>query len=170
MVDSNLAWAAGKGIWMRWVASRLRRATTASRSAPSPGWGSVFAASTTSAGLAADAFMHPSFHSFAKRDESHLPERENPRPRGVVRGHGPAAWQNRWGDRPQTIPCTPEGRTAAAGRVGTGFGHGSAVRGDRHHLRRRPVRGGARIAGYRADRAAGLTLPAAGGDGRDPRP
>src|SRR6516165_12810284 len=141
MVDSNLACAAGKGIWMRWVASRLRRATTASRSAPSPGRGSVFAASTTSAWLAADAFMYPSFHSFAKRDESHMPERENPRLRGVVRGLGAGAWQNRKGDRAQTVPSSPKGRTAAAGRIGTGFGHGRAVRGDRNHLRRRPVRG-----------------------------
>src|ERR1700757_5199432 len=124
MVDSNLAWAAGNGIWMRWVASRLSRATTASRSAPSLDCGSVFAASTTSAWLAADAFMSPSFHSFAKRDEFHPPGCENPRPRGVVREPGAAAWQNRWRDRPEALPPTPPGRTAAAGRVGTGFGHG----------------------------------------------
>ena len=70
MVASSLACADGNGIWMRWVASRLSRATTASRSAPRPGWGSVFAASTTSLWLAADAFIHPWLHSFAKRDQS----------------------------------------------------------------------------------------------------
>src|ERR1700759_3832049 len=78
MVASSLACAAGNGIWMRWVASRLRRATTASRSAPRPGWGSVFAASTTSVWLAADAFIHTFLHSFAKRDELRAPGREIP--------------------------------------------------------------------------------------------
>ena len=111
--------------------------------------------------------MHPWLHSFAKRDESHTPRRENPKAAWM--------WSATWRcGLAQSVKVTAPshsahapGRTAAADRIGTGLGHGRALRGDRDHLRRRPVCGGIGVAGHRAHGAAGLPLPAAGADRRD---